>query len=120
MADLPWPLQGTSGHTVTLAARLVVFCHARTIHAAFGATVGAMRARGAAWLVPVCPASVCRRLRAQCCPGHHRAHSDPSGAPAGTLFEMAQKRGFLCIRGCHMCLRCRVINSRAPNPSCSD
>ena len=47
MADLPWPLQGTSGHTVTLAACLVVLFHARIIHAAFGATVGAMRARGA-------------------------------------------------------------------------
>jgi len=89
MADLPWSLQGTSGHTVTLAVCLVVLFHARIIHAAFGATVGAMRARGAAWLVPVCLASFCRRLHAQCCPGHHRAHSDPSGAPAGTLFEMA-------------------------------
>jgi len=100
MADLPWLLQGASRHTVALAARLVVLCHARTIHAAFGATAGAMRACGAAWLVPVCPASVCRRLHAQGCPGHHRSHSDPSGAPGGTLFETAQIRGFWCIRVC--------------------
>ena len=44
MADMPWPLQGTSGHIVTLVARLVALCGAHTIHAAFVATVGAMHA----------------------------------------------------------------------------
>ena len=44
MADMPWPLQGTSGHTVPLAARLVVLCLVQTIHATFAAPVGAMRA----------------------------------------------------------------------------
>ena len=44
MTDMPWPLQGTNDHTVTLVVRLVALWCPYTIHAAFAAPVGPMRA----------------------------------------------------------------------------
>ena len=49
---------------------------------------------------PCVPGPGSCRLHGQDSPGHHRSHSDPSGAPGGTLFETAQIRGFWCIRVC--------------------
>ena len=51
-------VQGTTGHTVTLAACLVAHCLRRLRYAAFGALVGATCACVAAWLIPVCPTRI--------------------------------------------------------------
>ena len=50
--------QGTIGHTVTLAARLVAHCLRRLRYAAFGALGDATCACVPAWLIPVCPTRV--------------------------------------------------------------
>jgi hypothetical protein len=51
--DMPWPLQGTSGHIVTLVVHLVALCVVPTTHAAFAAPEGVMRACVAAQSVAV-------------------------------------------------------------------